>query len=144
MELKKLHKNTIEVGKNLKLSAAIAGEKNKEELADLNVSQMEKGIGGDGKKIKPDYAPFYADFKGFKTPNLKVTGDYHSSISVERKGEKLLFFSDDEGSEKVSFLEDHYRNEQYGISPQNEQKAADEIEPDLFKIVETQLEKGIL
>lgn len=144
MELKKLYINTVQVSENLKVSVAVAAEKNKEELADLNVSQMEKGIGGDGKKIKPDYSPSYASFKGFKTPDLKVTGDYHSSISVDRKGERLLFFSDDAGSDKVNFLESHYDNNQYGIAPQNEQEAVDYIEPDLFKDLSNQLSKGIL
>ena len=144
MELEKLYKNTLEISKSLPTLTAIAGEKNKEELADLNVSQMEKGIGGDGKKIKPDYSPNYGAFKGFKTPNLKLTGDYHSSIEVLRKGNKLLFGSDDAGSDKVSFLDDHYNNNQYGIAPQNEQKDADIKEPDLFLLVEKGLEKGIL
>jgi hypothetical protein len=144
VELKKLHKNTIEVSKNLNSLVAIAGEKNKEELADLNVSQLEKGISGDGKKMKPDYSKPYAAFKGFKTPNLKVEGTYHESIDMEAKADKWLFYSKNEGSKKVNFLEDHYNNTQYGIAPQNEQKAADEIEPDLFKEVENGLQKGIV
>lgn len=144
MELEKLYRNSIEVSKNLKTLIAIAGEENKEELADLNVTQMEQGLASTGKNITPKYSPKYARFKGFTTPNLKVTGDYHSSIDVERKGDRLLFFSKDAGSDKVNFLDEHYDNNQYGIAPQNEQIAADEIEPSLFKKVQKGLQKGIL
>ena len=104
----------------------------KEELADLNVSQMEKGIGGDGKKIKPEYSNKYAQFKGFKTPNLKVTGDYHSSIYVEQKNDRMLFDSNDTDTDKRIFLDNHYNNSQYGVAPQNEQEAADYIDSDNF------------
>ena len=144
MELETLYNNIIEVGNSLKGLIATAGVKNKEELADLNVSQMDKGIGGDGKKITPNYSPNYAAFKGFKTPDLKVTGDYHSSINVTNKNDKLLFYSEDSGSDKVNFLESHYDNNQYGIAPQNEQEAVDYIEPDLFKDIEKLLKQKIL
>lgn len=142
-ELDILKNNIVDVRANFSKLVAQAGAMNSEELADINVSQMDSGIDGDGKALKPDYSPSYAKFKGFKTPNLKVTGDYHSSIDVENKNGRLLFFSDDEGSDKVSFLEDHYDNKQYGIAPQNEQKAADEIDEDLTKIVENEITKGI-
>lgn len=144
MELERLYKNVQEISKNLQTLTAIASGKNKEELADLNVSQMEKGIGGDGNKIIPDYSPNYAAFKGFKTPDLKVTGDYHSSIEVEIKNKKTLYTSSDAGSDKVRWLDDYYDNMQYGIAPQNEQEAADYIEPDLFEEINKELKKGIL
>lgn len=141
MELKTLYKNTLEVQRTLPTLTAIAGEKNKEELADLNVSQMDEGLLSTGSKIVPDYHPNYAAFKGFKTPNLKDTGDFHSGVFVERKGDRLLFDSKDD---KTNKLESKYSSDIFGIAPKNEQTATDEIEDDLFNVIETQLEKGIL
>jgi hypothetical protein len=141
MELEQLYKNVVRVESELKTLTAIAGEKNKEELADLNVSQMDEGLRSDGKKIVPQYSPNYAKFKGFKTPNLKLTGDFHSGVFVERKGDKLLFDSTDKKTDK---LESRYSSNIFGIAPKNEQKAADELDEDLLKLVEIELEKGIL
>lgn len=141
MELEKLYKNTVEVSKNLKTLVAVSGEKNKEELADLNVAQMDEGILSTGSKIVPDYSPGYAAYKGFKTPNLKDTGDFHSGVFMEAKGDRWLFDSTDE---KTNKLETKYSSDIFGIAPKNEQTAADEIEPDLFKEVENGLERGIL
>ena len=141
MELEQLYKNVVRVGSELSTLAAIAGEKNKEELADINVSQMDEGLRSDGKKIVPDYSPNYAKFKGFKTPNLKLTGDFHSGVFVERKGDKLLFDSTDDKTDK---LESRYSSDIFGITPKNEQKAADEMDEDLLKLVEKELEKRIL
>jgi hypothetical protein len=141
VELKKLNRNALEVQQTLKTKAAIAGEKNKEELADLNVSQMDKGLLSTGSKIVPDYSPGYAAFKGFSTPNLKLEGDFHSGVFVERKGDRLLFDSKDS---KTGKLEDKYTSDIFGIAPNNEQEWADEIEPDYFTDIENTLEKGIL
>jgi hypothetical protein len=143
-ELEKLYKNTIEISKNISLLVAKASEDNKEELADLNVSQLEKGISGDGDKMNPNYSPNYAKFKGFRVPDLKVSGDYHSSISVKRVKDKTMYYSKDDSSDKVKFLESYYRNIQYGIAPQNEQKAVDEIESDLAKRFNKVLKNGVL
>ena len=140
-ELEQLYKNVISVREELNTLVAIAGEKNKEELADLNVEQMNEGLRSDGKKIVPEYSPNYAKLKGFKTPNLKLTGDFHSGVFVERKGDKLLFDSSDEKTDK---LESQYTENIFGIAPKNEQKAADEMDEDVLKEVETQLNKGIL
>jgi len=143
-ELEKLYINLVQVQRALETSVAIAGEKKSKGLAELNVSQMNDGIGGDGKSIRPIYTLPYAMGKGFETPNLKVKGTYHKSIDVEAAGKRMLFFSNDSDTDKVDFLEEHYDNDQYGIAPKNEQKAANIIESDLFKDIEQKLENGIL
>ena len=143
-ELEKLYINLAQIQRTLPVLTAQSGEKNSDWLAELNVSQMNEGIGGDGRKIRPIYSKPYAIEKGFETPNLKVKGNYHESINVKAAGERMLFFSNDSDTDKIDFLEEHYDNKQYGIAPKNEQKAVDEIEPYLFKDLEKQLEKGIL
>lgn len=121
------------IRKELPTIVAIAGEKNKEELADINVSQLDQGLLSTGKSITPKYSPNYAIAKGFETPNLKLTGDFHSGVFVERKGSRLLFDSSDD---KTPDLEKKYTPDIFGIAPQNEQLAADELDEDVFKEIE--------
>jgi hypothetical protein len=128
------------VNDNLAEIVAIAGEKNDAELADINIEQLDEGILSTGKKITPDYSPGYAKFKGFKTPNLKLEGDFHSGIFVDRKGEFLIFDSTDYKTPK---LEGKYSSDIFGIAPKNEQRAADEIDETLLKDLDNEYSKGI-
>lgn len=132
--------NVINISANLSLYVAKAGEKSKEELADLNVEQMNEGLLSTGKKITPKYSKAYAKFKGFSTPNLKLEGDFQSGVYVERKGNRLLYDSKDEKSNK---LEEKYTSDIFSIAQKNEQKAADEMDDDLLNSIDKDLLKNI-
>lgn len=141
MELEKLYRNTISVSKNLDNSVANAAVKNSKELADINRDQLSEGLLSSGDSTD-DYASIsYANFKssiGSKSVpkmDFKLRGAYHKSINVKKTG----FTSTDPNN-----LEQRFGDDLLGIAPKNEQKAADEIEPELFADIENQLEKGIL
>lgn len=106
------------------------------ELADLNVSQMNEGILSTGGKITPQYSNAYANFKGFKTPNLKLEGDFHSGVFADAKTDYIEFDSTDYKTEK---LEDKYSSNIFGIAPKNEQKQADLEDPYLLILIDKKL-----
>lgn len=70
--------------KNLRLTdiATKAIEDNKNDIIKAQQEQLQEGKRGDGKKIKPDYSPFTAGKKGFKTPNLFDSGDMYNQMDV--------------------------------------------------------------
>jgi hypothetical protein len=78
-------------------------------MADLNVKQLEEGKRYDGKNIIPKYATNeYATFKkaiGAKpakfTPDLKVTGEFHSSIYPVQKKDVIIMDATDEKKFKL-------------------------------------------
>jgi len=106
------------------------------ELADLNVSQMNEGILSTGEKITPQYSNAYANFKGFKTPNLKLEDDFHSGVFADAKTDYIEFDSTDYKAEK---LEDKYSSNIFGIAPKNEQKQADLEDPYLLILIDKKL-----
>lgn len=101
----------------------------KEEIIDLNVSQLENGIGSDGNFVGDYASAEYAGFKqsiGSKAPfgkvDTKLTGEFHSGFFAE------AFHSDTEGmsgllidssDEKTNRLTSWYDN-LFGIAPENE------------------------
>jgi hypothetical protein len=117
---------------NIMIEAAIS---NKEEIADLNISQLEKGITSKGTMIEPEYAnEDYARLKkamGSRapkgTPDLKFEGDFYSGFFVERKGDQLLVDSSDE---KSFALETKYEGI-FGIAPENSENLTDIIIEDI-------------
>ena len=137
-----LSNNIQHITKNIDSYIAQEANNSKEEIADLVVSQMDEGIRGDGKKIEPEYSKAYAEFKGFKTPNLKLEGDFHSAEFVEIKGDRMLIGNTDI---KAAKLEDKYSNLIHKIAPKNEQNAADEIDTDnLIKTIDNDITKNVV
>lgn len=102
-----------------------------EELADLNVANLEKGIRSDGSKITPEYSPSYAAFKGFKTPNLKLEGDFHSGIffDADKTTEVIKTGSTDWKEDK---LREKYGNEILGVSDSQLMGEIDDELPELI------------
>jgi hypothetical protein len=109
----------------------------KEEIIDLNVSQLELGMDSSGESITPEYAsPEYAQLKksmGSKaplgTPDTKLTGDFHSGFFAEGivsgyEGASGLFM--DSHDEKADKLSRQYSN-LFGIAPQNIEEMAEPV-----------------
>lgn len=92
---------------NLVLDSAMA---HSEAIADLNVKQLEEGKRIDGNSIVPEYqSDLYAKAKksiGAKppiyTPDLKLTGSFHSGIYAEKKADYIYTWSTDEKTDKLN------------------------------------------
>jgi len=58
-----------------------------QELLDLNRKQLKvehKTV--QDAPIRPEYSPWYARLKGFKTPDLYATGETHKTLQIEATG----------------------------------------------------------
>ena len=124
----------------IELDIAIAAEKNEKKLVEINVDQLNKGLLSTGEKITPDYSPSYAAKKGFKTPNLKLEGDFQRGIGIERRNDFLVYDSTDFKSDK---LIKKYSENIFGIAPQNRQKEYDFLDKDLKLIIDKRYSNGI-
>lgn len=100
-----------------------AASLNTDELADLNTQQMESGIMSTGENITPKYGSnAYAQYKksiGSKsspTPDLKLTGDFHSGLYAKVENKKLKFGSTDW---KEGTLQQQYTADIFGVTTDN-------------------------
>jgi len=84
-----------------------------EELTDQNVSQMDKGLLSTGDKITPEYSDFYAEIKGFKTPNLELFGDFKAEMYSSIEGDKIKYGSADW---KEAKLQGYYGDKIFGVT----------------------------
>lgn len=127
--LQKNFARVIEKFETLVLESAM---EHKESIADLNVGQLEQGKRVDGKNIVPKYATdAYATFKKAIgaippkwTPDLKVTGDFHSSIYPIIKGDAIINTTDLDYGQKL----DKRYDKILGLSKQS----IAELKPDLL------------
>ena len=79
-------------------------------IADLNVQQLEEGKRIDGNSIIPEYqSDVYAKAKksiGAKppigTPDLKLTGSFHSGIYADKRGSYIYTYSSDEKADRLN------------------------------------------
>jgi hypothetical protein len=115
----------------------------KETIADLNVEQLESGITNKGKPIRPKYrSKLYAQYKkaiGAKpalyTPDLKVTGEFHSSIYAKRYPQLIETNSDDK---KAGKLIEKYPDI-LGLTSKSQKDLNKEILPNLNKRIQDEL-----
>jgi hypothetical protein len=113
MDFKTLHRNFLTLIESLEDTVLDSAMEQKNAMADLNVKQMEGGIGYDGKLIKPSYASFeYGKAKKamgsiapLMTPDLKLTGSTHEKTEAVRKSKAIAMMSTDE---KYPELNDKY------------------------------------
>lgn len=94
-----------------------------DELADLNVDQMTKGVMSNGKSIAPEYqSAEYAEYKSSigsissPTPDLKLSGDFHEGVFAKISGNELEFGSTDD---KESDLQRQYTDDIFGVTDEN-------------------------
>ena len=84
-------------------------EDNKEELADMNIAQLELGQDSEGELIRPELRnPGYAKMKKYKggkaplgTPDMKDTGSLYNKTNAEVRGNKIYFGSTDSKAPKL-------------------------------------------
>lgn len=109
MDFQTLHRNFGSLISELNELVLKSAMELKSNMADLNVKQLEKGIGTDDKKLEPSYQNLeYAKAKKsmgsiapLMTPDLKLTGSFHSGIEAIKKGEAILMWSTDEKTPKL-------------------------------------------
>lgn len=109
MNFAKLHRNFTTLIESLDKIVLDSAMELKSSLADLNVKQLENGKGYDDQDLKPEYqSNNYAKLKksiGSKarkgTPDLKLTGAFHSGIEAIRKEKAIVMWSTDEKTEKL-------------------------------------------
>ena len=100
-------------------------EENKEEFLALNRSQLSNHMTSKGTPITPPYTPAYAKRKGFKVPDLKVTGEFHKSIEVEFHNGKITVKSDlklDDGFPLADHLAEKYSEDIFQLTEENVKK----------------------
>ena len=139
MDFAKLHRNFTELISELNELVLKSAMELKSNMADLNVKQMEDGVGYDDKPIRPEYqSKEYAKAKkaiGAKpplgTPNLKLTGAFHSGVEAIKKGKAIVMWSTDEKTEKL----DRKYPKALGLN----KKSKTENKPDL---IETMLKRS--
>jgi len=108
-----------------------------EELADLNVERMNKGLLNNGKKIEPKYSDDYKAFKGFSTPNLKLEGDFQSGVFVDVQSTDIKIGSTDYKEDK---LVEKYSENIFGVTTKGFEETIDGDIPD---IIDNKLMKGL-
>jgi len=91
------------------------------ELLDLNREQLKvehKDI--NDQLITPQYSKSYAKQKGFKTPDLYVTGELFKSLTIEAKGQTFEINGNTDYTEK---LIDQYSSDVFGIAKSKRPRA---------------------
>lgn len=113
-----------------------------EELADLNVEQMEQGLLSTGGNISPNYeTEAYSQYKksiGSKsspTPDLKLTGDFHDGVFSKVSGDNIIFGSTDEKSSKLQL---HYTKDIFGVTTGG---LIETIDSDVVSIMDKEMTK---
>lgn len=112
-------------------------------IADLNVKQLTEGKTEQGKSVVPKYrSKTYASAKksiGSRapsgTPDLKLTGDFHSSIYAKRRGDYIYTFATDP---KTEMLNDKYRGI-FGLTKQSANELSKEVTEKLTKTIRNEL-----
>ena len=143
MDFAKLHRNFAELIENLNKLVLNSAMELKSSLADLNVKQMEQGIGSDDKAITPEYASIeYAKLKKSigsaapeGTPDLKITGEFHRGVEAIKKGEAILMWSTDEKTPKL--------DKKYPKALGLNKKSKAELKPDLLEVMVREARKTL-
>lgn len=112
----------------------------REELADLNVSNLEQGELANGKRTDKYASTVYSTYKraiGSKsTPymDLKLEGDFTEGINV-KVSSKIEFGSTDE---KAEMLQQRYSKDIFGVQ---EPQLADTIDADVSQLIINEITK---
>lgn len=85
-----------------------------EELLNLNRKQLkEEHKTKKDQPISPEYVAWYARLKGFRTPDLFVTGELYRSMTIEAKGNQYDIKGHTDYTKK---LIDKYTGDIFGIA----------------------------
>lgn len=143
MDFAKLHRNFQELIGSLDRLVIQSAMELKSSIADLNVKQLEQGKGSDDANLEPEYASSsYAKLKkawGSQapegTPNLKVTGAFHSGIEAIDKGKAIVMWSTDEKTAKL--------DKKYPKALGLNKASKTELKPDLIEVMVKEARKTL-
>lgn len=123
MDLTQLHSNLTSVIDNLDTLVLEAAMESKETIADLNTSQLEKGLTSENEEIEPYYSPDYGSMKkamGKRSPgmvpDLKLTGDFYSGVYASLEKDWIEIHSTDY---KEAQLRKKYSDDIFGLTEGN-------------------------
>jgi hypothetical protein len=68
---------------------------NQDLMLDENRRQLEDSLRPDGSDIMPEYGEVYAEYKGFVKPDLRDTGAFYESLTLEHNEESVWVTSTD-------------------------------------------------
>jgi hypothetical protein len=85
-------------------------------ILDKNRGQLSRGKTAEGNDITPEYSDRYAEYKGFSTPDLYLTGDFYSEFVLQEQTGTFHFGSADW---KSPILIDKYGIEIFGLTDRN-------------------------
>lgn len=105
MTIFQLYRNIQSLDIQLMLESAV--EINTDVIIDLQNQQLDESKTSKGSSILPKYSEEYAKRKGFSSPDLKLSGDWRSEITVIIDGQDYYIISYDE---KSAFLLPKYEN----------------------------------
>lgn len=106
-------------------------------IADANVEQMTAGLNAEGGQLGLYRSEPYARFKkaiGSRSPfgvvDLKLSGDFHSGVFAQRRGDTITIFSRDS---KTGDLVAKYGENTFGLTEQSRKGVAnDQIIPEIW------------
>jgi hypothetical protein len=147
MNFTQLHTNLNNVIDNLDSIVIDSAMENENSIVDLNTSQLELGLTSEGNSIEPEYFdPEYTKYKkaiGKKapgaTPDLKLTGDFHSGFYAKKTQDWIEIHSTDY---KEKQLRAKYSDEIFGLTQNNLNELGQIILPDLIKNIKNELGIG--
>jgi hypothetical protein len=133
------------VQKNLPSIFADALLNNEDQIIDLNVDQLRRGLTSEGEPIEPEYATDeYAQLKkalGSKapsgTPDLILEGDFTEAFYIEKRGDGILFDSRDEKTDKL----DRKYDDTFGLTDQSKKVAMQLAEEEIVITIENEMFK---
>ena len=109
-------KASLTIAKNIVAENEKNIEAAKPEMIRLNHNQLDHGELSNGNDIIPEYSFGYAEFKGFSTPDLNLTGRFRAGWDVVHDDNELLFGSNDE---KTQSLVAKYTVDIFGLNKTN-------------------------
>lgn len=113
-------------------------------MLDYNEAQLDQMKNADNKTITPSYSLNYAKFKGFKNPNLKLSGDFRNAMYIDFKANELQFSSTDW---KTGLLTDKYGPDIFGLTKENAEKTfntdKDAINKKTFNYISNVISKAL-
>lgn len=109
--------------------------KHKEEIIDINLSQLQQGKLNDGDLLEAYKSAAYVEYKKARgllntiqdRPNLFFEGDFYKGFFIKTDSEGVVF---DSGDEKTQRLEAMYSSEIFGIK-ENMDQLIEVILPDV-------------
>ena len=109
------------------------------EIVGINRANLSGGKLSTGGSIVPKYSDAYAKKKGIRTPNLKVTGEFHKSIYVTPTNKDEVLITSDEtrnGFPLAAHLSEKYTQDIYGVGDNDADKIKEKAFEQVINIID--------